>query len=269
MKKIIILLLTFYCGTVFCNTFTSGKTVLITGSNRGIGLGLAEEFARQGWNVIATTRNPESADELQTLAEKYKSVAVERLDVTSDEDIAALSVKYKDQPIDILFNNAAFIPPYSISRRPFDELEIENTRLSFDVNVIGPMHLARVFLPNVEASEEKKIINTSSAAASFGRGPAFGTSFDYITSKTALNMFTWNLAAALKDRGITVICLHPGVVQTNRPGNEEENVPANMRNIPYITVEESSARLVALVTGLTLEDTGKFLNYADGSEIPW
>lgn len=269
MKKIIILLIFFYFGTALCETFPSGKTVLITGSNRGIGLGLATEFAEQGWNVIATARNPDSADELQALAAKYKTVAVEKLDVTSDADINALSNKYREQPIDILYNNAAFIPPYSVSRRPFDELDIDNTRLSFDVNVIGPMHLARVFLPNVEASHEKKIINTSSGAASFGRGPAFGTSFNYITSKTALNMFTWNLAAALKDRGITVVCLHPGVVQTNRPGNEEENVPASLRNIPYITVDESSSRLVELVTGLTLDDTGKFLNYADGSEIPW
>ena len=269
MKKIILIALLLGCGGAACATFPSGNTVLITGSNRGIGLGLAEQFAKLGWNVIATARDPDTADELQDLASRHKNVAVEELDVTDFDQVDRLADKYRDQPIDILLNNAAFTPPYSVSWLPFEEIDLENTRRSFDVNVIGPIKITQAFLANVEASGQKKIVNISSGAASFNRGQPFGTGFNYISSKAALNMFTYQLAAALKDRGIVVVCLHPGVVETNRPGNEPDALPEMARRIPSISVAESATSIVKLVTGLTPEQSGKFLNYADGAVIPW
>ncbi len=66
-------------------------SILITGSNRGIGLGLAQRYAEMGWTVYATARNPGRADELNALAEQFENLTVDELDVTDDEEIAALA----------------------------------------------------------------------------------------------------------------------------------------------------------------------------------
>jgi len=87
-------------------------TVLITGSNRGIGFEFVKQFTTHGWNVIATTRKPEKAEDLKALARKHKSITVEQLDVTDHTRIETLAAKYKDQPIDILLNNAGLTPKY-------------------------------------------------------------------------------------------------------------------------------------------------------------
>ena len=81
-------------------------TVLITGSNRGLGLEFARQYAALDWNVIATCRNPADAAELQKLAAQFEQVTVEQLDVTSDAQVAELAKRYADQPVDVLLNNA-------------------------------------------------------------------------------------------------------------------------------------------------------------------
>jgi len=85
------------------------STVLITGSNRGIGLSLAQNYAEQGWNVIATCRKPNKAIELISLKREYNNVNIEELDVTSQDQIIALARKYDGIPIDVLLNNAGIL----------------------------------------------------------------------------------------------------------------------------------------------------------------
>ena len=82
------------------------STVLITGTNRGIGLELVKQYAEKGWTVIATARNPDAATDLKALAAKHKSITVEKLDVTDVKAIEALAAKHKGKPIDVLINNA-------------------------------------------------------------------------------------------------------------------------------------------------------------------
>jgi hypothetical protein len=78
------------------------RTVLITGTNRGLGLELARQYAAGGWTVIATARSPESASELRELAGKNSRVTVEKLDVLDRPAIAALAARYKGRAIDVL-----------------------------------------------------------------------------------------------------------------------------------------------------------------------
>ena len=73
---------------------SDNSTVLITGSNRGLGLEFSRQYAAAGWNVIATCRNPQAAEELQSLAEQYNQVVVEKMDVTSNRDVEILATKY-------------------------------------------------------------------------------------------------------------------------------------------------------------------------------
>src|SRR5262245_53447564 len=83
------------------------ETVLITGSNQGIGLALAKGYAAKGWTVIATHRRDTTPDTLAELQKKYPGkVRPEKMDVTSDEQIKALATKMKGEPIDVLLNNA-------------------------------------------------------------------------------------------------------------------------------------------------------------------
>ena len=81
-------------------------TAFVTGSDRGIGFALVREFESRGWQVIATTRDPAKATELNAFATAHPRVSVEKLDVTDTAEIDALAKKLKDRPIDALVNNA-------------------------------------------------------------------------------------------------------------------------------------------------------------------
>ena len=70
-------------------------TVLITGSNRGIGFAFVKHYAKDGWNVIATCRNPNQAEDLKTLSKNYSNIFIEKMDVTDLEEITNLDQKYK------------------------------------------------------------------------------------------------------------------------------------------------------------------------------
>jgi NAD(P)-dependent dehydrogenase (short-subunit alcohol dehydrogenase family) len=130
-------------------------TVLITGSNRGIGFEFARQLAESGWKVIATTRNPAGAEQLAELAEKYPAILIEQLDVTSDVDIAALAEKYRDTPIDMLLLNAAKGPEQPGATAPLARQDMNRAAMYFDVNAVGPMKVTQAFMDNVKAGDRK------------------------------------------------------------------------------------------------------------------
>ena len=113
----------------------NNSTVLITGSNRGLGLEFSRQYAVAGWNVIATCRNPQTAKELQTLAGQYNQVVVEKMDVTSDREVDNLAAKYKNQPIDVLLNNAGIYG--TLEKQTLGTFDFEELKRVFDVNTIG------------------------------------------------------------------------------------------------------------------------------------
>ncbi len=102
------------------------STVLVTGSNRGIGLEFVRQYAAKGWFVIATTRRPVQADRLQQLARRYDTVTVELLDVTNGEHLTRLRAKYADRPIDILINNAGVSGDFRGPGQSFGSLDYTN-----------------------------------------------------------------------------------------------------------------------------------------------
>ena len=82
------------------------NTILITGTNRGIGLELTKIFAENNWDVIACCRNPKKADKLTALSKQYKNIMIHKLDVEDFNDIENLKETLKKTKIDILLNNA-------------------------------------------------------------------------------------------------------------------------------------------------------------------
>lgn len=238
-------------------------TVLITGSNRGIGLAMAKNYAARGWTVIATARSPGKADELKALAKQYPdTVSVERLDVTDPGEIEALAKKYEGQAIDVLLNNAAMLgDPQGqvLGNYDFDLfLRIMNT------NVAGPLRVSQAFVDHVARSDMKKIVAITSTQGSltFIRMP--GLQF-YNSSKSALNMVMKGLSAAVEERGVTVALVSPGAVDTDMM-----DLALGGRSFPggLITAEESAEAVINIIDQYGPELGIVFMSH-EGARLPW
>ena len=245
-----------------------GKTtVLITGANRGIGLEYVNQIAPRGWNVIATARKPAEATELLALAKKYPQVVVEALDVTDHAAVDALAAKYKDQPIDILLLNAGLTPSaYPSAFKPLAGVDFDVARQSFEVNAIGPLKMCQAFMPRVLASEKKQIVIMSSKGGSFVESPKMPMMYEYRASKAALDMYMYTLAFETAKKGVTLVLLSPGQVNTLTDPKQREFYG---KGKGVIETPESVTKMMAVIDSLTPADNGKFLNYEDRREIPW
>jgi NAD(P)-dependent dehydrogenase (short-subunit alcohol dehydrogenase family) len=243
-------------------------TVLITGANRGIGLELARQYAAGGWNVIATSRHPTGDPGLAALSElaaKYPQVVVERLDVTDTAMIRGLAAKYRAQPIDVLINNAAnvtatFAGDMEIANKAYDQIDFDAARRDFDVNSLGPMRVAQAFMPNVEKSKQKKLINVTSLAGSFGQPLPNATAMNYGASKAALNKYTVLLSIAMRPKGVIVALVQPIFVASK----------TDLTDMPGAApLDQEVAKLIKTIDRMTLDRAGKISNWSTGRIDPF
>jgi len=234
-------------------------TVLITGSNRNLGLEFVKQFSKKNWNVIATTRNPKEADELQEYAANNNNVVIETLDITNNQHIENLSSKYKEQTIDILLNNAGLTPRHLSAFRKLSGVDEDITRTSFEINALGTMKIIQAFMKNVEQSENGKIIALSSKASSFGERLKIPMMYSYAMSKAALNSMIYSLSFETKKKDVIAISLSPGMVNTT-PGTSLMGA---------IEIDESVTKMMAVIENLTMDQNGLFIDYEDGRTIPW
>jgi NAD(P)-dependent dehydrogenase (short-subunit alcohol dehydrogenase family) len=186
------------------STPASARTVLITGASSGFGLSAARLFARQGWNVVATMRQPEAGAELAALG---SHVLVTRLDVQDPTSIDAAITAGIERfgRIDVLVNNAGF-GLFGI----FETTPREKIREQFDVNLFGVMDVTRALLPHLRAQRAGVVINVSSGAGVFGL-PMISL---YTASKFALEGFSESLSHELASQNIVVKIVEPGGVVT-------------------------------------------------------
>lgn len=233
-------------------------TVLITGSNRGIGLAFAQRYAEQGWRVIATCRKPAEAEELQALAVRFPdTVVVEQLDVADFDQVDALAAKYRGEPVDVLLNNAGISG--GSGNQVFGKMDFEVFADVLRVNTIAPLKVSEAFFENVQASREKKIMTVSSSQGSIGMVEQPRLYF-YRASKAALNMEMKNLALQLKRRGITVGMVNPGMTDTDFMAG----LPKRMLR----PATDAADDMMRNIDGMTVETTGGFVQY-DGQQLPW
>ncbi len=224
-------------------------TVLITGTNRGIGLEFVRQYAADGWSVIAGCRKPGEAKALKALA---GDIRIEKLDVASDVSIGALAKTLKDQAIDLLINNAGIYG----GKQDFGQTDAKDWLEVMLVNCIAPLHMLEAFAGHLAAGKGRKVLSITSKMGSIGDGPS-GGSYIYRSSKAALNMTMACAAKDLKRHGIVVVVAHPGWVETDMGGKGAPVAP-----------KASVAGLRKLVAGLKPADSGKFFNYT-GEELPW
>lgn len=243
---------------------TSNQPVaLVTGANRGIGLALSTVLADKGWRVIATCRDPEHADELKALSARHPAVAIDRLDVTDNAALDALAVKYRNQPIDVLINNAGILgDPDAQQLGHFDQRTFEDV---LRVNAYAPLRVAQAFLDNVAASRQKKIITLTSRAGSIAGADQAHDNYFYRMSKSASNMSMRLLQNDVRARGIVVGLIAPGPVDTqmNREWRHGAPPPPGL-----LSPMQSAVAVVKLIEQLTPERAAHALNY-DGEDLPW
>lgn len=233
--------------------------LLITGSNRGIGLEMVRQLTeRDDVLLFATCRQPENADQLNAIAAQHPTrVKVLPLDVSDASSIRACveRVKQHTGALDVLINNAGIFPNETRSRT-FGQLEADAINHILSVNATAPLIVTQAFTSLLEEGNNPRVVMVSSQMGSLA-WTGSGGSYAYRASKAAMNMVARTLSHDLKPMGISVITLHPGWVQTDMGG----------RNAA-ITPQESAAGILRLVDDITLADSGGFFRWT-GDVHPW
>jgi NAD(P)-dependent dehydrogenase (short-subunit alcohol dehydrogenase family) len=230
-------------------------SVLVTGSNRGLGLEWVRQYAKEGWRVYATCRHPMEAGELKALAEQEKGISVHRLDVTKPDEINALAVDLMKEPIDLLVNNAG-VYLEKFMEVGLRKLRYEDWIYSFQVNTLGAVRVTEAFQEHVARSERRLVVVISTHMASIADIAAPGAYY-YRSTKAALNAVMEGLTHELRPKGVGVLILHPGWVQTRMGGEGTSLMPS-----------ESVQGMRSLVGKFTLNESGRFFRY-DGVQMPW
>ncbi len=234
-------------------------TVLITGSNRGLGLEFARQYAAKGWNVIATCRKPDEAPGLQALAAKHDQVVIEKIDVTLDEDVNAVASKYKDQPIDVLLNNAGIYG--TLEKQTLGSFDFEELQRVLDVNTIGGLRVASGFLPHVLASDQKRIVSLGGGMGTQTIGSMFPGHYFMKMSKAAHLSAMGTLQAEVRDQGAIITVISPGRVDTQLMQDSGWTGPS-------ISAEESAGHVIERIELLDPSVGGKLIMY-NGTVVPW
>lgn len=231
------------------------RTVLVTGANRGLGLEFTRQLLARGDAVIATCRQPAQATALQALGAAHPGqLRVLALDVASEaaraQFTAALEHALAGTALDLLINNAGVLH----SGERFGHVTQAALEESLRVNAIGPFLLTQALAAHLR--DGATVANLSSQLGSIARVSRFGTP-SYCAGKAAQNMLGAQLAQALAPRGIVVLQLHPGWVQTDMGGAQAP-----------LSVRESAAGLLAVIAAATPAQSGRFLDW-QGQELPW
>ncbi|XP_061450323.1 C-signal-like isoform X1 [Rhineura floridana] len=249
------------------------QSVLVTGSSKGIGLGLVKQFLMlptpPQW-VFATTNQDMDGPknkEVKELASLHQNLVLLHLDVTDLKSIKAAVEqvqKYVGEcGLNLLMNNAGI--------HLESTLETENAKdmaAEYAINTVGPLQVSQAFLPLLKMAAQRSpqeglscskaaIINTSSAGGSIEVVLLWNVMPDvgYRCSKAALNMLTKCQSLAYPDYGILCVCIHPGWVKTRRMDAD-------------LTVEESTRGIMNVLSTLSEEDNGTFVDW-EGRRVPW
>ncbi|KAH8363787.1 hypothetical protein KR200_007925 [Drosophila serrata] len=246
------------------------NSILITGCNRGLGLGLVKALValpQPPQHLFTTCRSRAQATELEDLAKKHSNIHILEIDLKNfeayDKLVADIECVTKDQGLNVLFNNAGIAPKSTriTATRSQDLMDTLQT------NTVVPIMLTKACLPllnkaaKVNASEpmgvgRAAVINMSSILGSIQLNTD-GAMYAYRASKSALNAATKSMSIDLFPQRILCVSLHPGWVRTDMGGS---NAP--------LDVPTSTGEIVKTICGLSEQQNGSFLNF-DGKQLPW
>ena len=224
-------------------------THLIVGADRGIGEALGLQLCARGEQVIAACLEGSS-----TLTEKGARVET-GVDVTSDAAVHAFAQQMVGTRVDVLVNVAGIYLDDSLER-----LDLAGVQRQIEVNALGPLRVVHALLACLQQGSKVGIVTSRMGSVTDNTS---GRLYGYRMSKAAANMAGVSLAQDLKERGIAVALLHPGMVNTALVPNLPESVRSQL-----IEPEVAARGLIARMDELTLEQTGKFW-HANGEVLPW
>ena len=227
------------------------ETVVITGANRGIGLGLVRRYVRHGSRIFACCRAPDQAEELADLAQR-ENITLVPLDVTDAAQVDAFVTGLGTQPIDILINNAGVMGG---TRQSLSDMDYDAWREAFEINTIAPFRLTTALGQHLASAPRPRVVTVSSQMGALSRRST--GSHAYRSSKAAVNKVMQVLAVELENDGIIVCPIHPGWVRTDMGGSHAE-----------ISVEESAEGIFNLISDFTIEQSGRFWTW-NGEEHAW
>ncbi|WP_243076792.1 SDR family NAD(P)-dependent oxidoreductase [Microbacterium sp. SS28] len=178
------------------------RAVLVTGCSSGIGRETATLFARQGWTVYATARDPEAIADLEN-----EGCRILALDVTDEASCTAAveAVTAVEGAVGVLVNNAGFN-----ELGAFESVSIDRVRAMFETNLFGLMRLSQLVLPGMRAQRAGLIVNVGSMNGRF----AFPGMSAYSATKHAIEAVTDALRFEVRPFGIDVVLVEPGMVKT-------------------------------------------------------
>ena len=228
-------------------------TVLITGTNRGIGLEFVKEFLAGEDTVLATCRDMGSATELRQLKNDTSKLHIFELDVSSQKSMEDLTLQLAGHAIDIFINNAGVYGPRDST---FGKVSANEWAKVLQVNAKAPMILTQLLIDNLRDGSDKKLLYITSKMGSIDDNKG-GGSYVYRSSKAALNAVVKSISVDLRDSGFSVAVLHPGWVQTDMGGPNA-----------LIDVTTSVSKMIDVIDNLNFHNSGSFFNY-DGGIIPW
>ncbi|MET4139601.1 SDR family oxidoreductase [Pedobacter sp. UYP1] len=243
------------------------KAALITGANKGIGFEVAKILAQKGFLVYLGSRNLDSG---LAAVEKLKSEGITNveaieLDVTSQESIHAArkTISEKSEVLDVLVNNAGISGGFPQSAL---NATIAQFKKVFETNVFGVIGVTQAFIELLKKSSEPRIVNVSSAMASLTlaadtSSPGYDNKMAvYQSSKTALNMYTVNLAYELRHTPFKVNAVCPGWTKTDFTSQQGTS-----------TAEEAGQRIARYALIGQDGPTGKYFSeeYFPESSCPW
>ena len=219
-------------------------TYLVTGASRGLGAEFVRQLRHAGRPVIAAVRDPGSARDAA-----QAGATVVQLDVTRPDTFDAFA-RSLTTPVDVLVNNAGVAARDGSLKATTAETMDE----VFRTNVFGLTLLTKALLPVLGRGRRKTIVNVSSTLGSLARTPG-GFSYDYCSSKAALNMMTVLMHRELSGDGFTVISLDPGWNRTDMGGGEAPLDP-----------KDTVASMITVLERLGQRDSGRFIGYdGDGA----
>ncbi|WP_018693301.1 SDR family oxidoreductase [Algicola sagamiensis] len=230
------------------------KTILLTGTNRGIGLGFVEHFTALGANVIATHRPGHASDQLLSLNETNANLTLHALDVSDVASIDNFAQALQGQNIDIFINNAGVYG--SKGQQSFHSVDLDEWKDVLMVNTLAPLLLTRALHSNLKMNNGAICGYISSKMGSIDDNSS-GGQYIYRSSKSSLNSVVRSLSVDLADDQIQSVALHPGWVKTDMGGPNA-----------LIDVKTSVNGLADILLNFKQAYNGSFLNY-DGQTIPW
>jgi 3-oxoacyl-[acyl-carrier protein] reductase len=238
---------------------------VVTGASRGIGRGIAEEFGRNGANVVVNYRSSEAEayDTVEQIeAEDGDAIAVQA-DVADMEQVEEMRKVVADAfgPIDVLVNNAGV----NVDRK-FANMTRDDWDRVVETNLGGVFNCTKVFYDDIRESENGRVINISSVVGQQGN---YGQA-NYATTKSGLFGFTRTLALELASTDSTANCVAPGFVRTDMlegvPDRVKEHILDRIPLDRFAEVEDIAGIVRFLASDDSSYMTGQVLAVNGGME---